>query len=157
MVRKIVIVLVVLAMSANVVNANIFDDVMQKILPQKTSIMEITIGTTQPENSYSNFMNIMYLLNTPKSLHNLNKEMVNYNTNSLKVIVTKIPDSNIPYTFYVVKNMGVIGNYNQWGQDKTDKQVVITYQQAMKMYPYFTDGEIDFFERWMLYSIYKIG
>jgi len=157
MVRKIVIVLVVLAMSANVVNANIFDDVMQKILPQKTSIMSITIGVTQPEDSYSNFMGMMYLLNTPKSLHNLNKEMVNYNTNSLKVIVTKIPDSNIPYTFYVVKNVGVMSNYNQWGQDRTDKQVVVTYQQAMKMYPYFTDGEIDFFERWQLYAIYKIG
>jgi len=160
MVRKIIIILVVLVMSSNIASAGIFDDIMQsiqKIVPQKTSIMRVTISTTQPEDAYSNFMDMMYLLNTPVALQNLNKEAVNYDTNSLKVIVTKIPNSNLQYTFYVTKNMGVMSNYNQWGQDSTDKQIVLTYQQVMKMYPYFIDGKIDFLERWQLLAIYKIG
>ncbi len=157
MIKRSVVLLVVLVMTTNIVQASLFDDIMQKISPHKVSIIEISTSITHPDDEFKGFMDMMYLLNTPQALQNLNVEMDNYNTHSVKVWVTKNPWCKCNMPFYVIKNHGVASKYDQWGQDKTDKQVVLTYNQIMKMYPYFIDGKIDFFDRWQLYAIYKMG
>lgn len=105
-------------------------------------------------DSYAALMQQLYLLNTPQAIKLLDVEMDEYKINSLKVRVNFIPGycDYCAKNFYVVRGRGVVADY-----PTNNREVVLTYSQIMKMYPYFQDGNIDFFDRWQLYAIYKLG
>lgn len=154
--RTVVIVLICMALTANPTQANIFDDIFGRIVSQKANTDTVYFANSIPSITFDSFMENMYLLNTPKGVQNLNIEMNNYNIHALKVRLHKTPWYTDD-TFYVVKDVGILRNYDQFGQSNADYFVDLTYNQVMKIYPYIYDGELDFFDRWMLYAIYKMG
>lgn len=147
--RTLVIVLICMSLTVNPIQAGIFEDIFGRIVSQKTNTAMQTV-------TFDSFMENMYLLNTQKGIQNLNVEMNNYNIHALKVRLHKTPWFTDD-VFYVVKGAGLLKNYDQFGQSNKDYVVDLTYNQVMKIYPYIYDGELDFFDRWQIYAIYKIG
>lgn len=137
------LVLVILLVS-NVASASVFDFFKEKL----------TIMQTKEDNKQEQFYSNLLSLNTPIVVSNLNKEMDDYGVKVLKVRVYELPWQNSKYTgenFYVVRELGVVRDY-----PTNDKEVKLTYGQVNMMIPFFTDGKIDFLERFQTYAIYKM-
>lgn len=118
-------------------------------------------STPQPLkiDSYEALMQQLYKLNTPEAIKSLNAEMDDNHIDSFKVRVYGIPGycEYCGKNFYVVRNIGVVKKSPDWGYGQNVLHIDLTYSQVMQMYPYLQDGKVDFFDRWQLYAIYKIG
>lgn len=146
--RTIVIGLIILTLFPGA-QASIFDDLRNILTPVQTPAI------TQQVNGFDAFLTQMYKLNTPEAIESLNAEMDDYGVSVLKVGVTKLPWNkceNCLNNFYVVRGVGVVSDY-----PTNDREVVLTYSQVMRMYPYFEDGKLDFFDRWQVFAIWKMG
>jgi hypothetical protein len=126
--------------------ASIFDDLSHILMPVQTPAI------TQPVDGYTAFMGQMYKLNTPEAIQSLNAEMDVYGVRAIKITVSRIPREYTSKSFFVARDLGVIPKAQNY-----DREVALTYTQVMRMYPYFEDGKLDFFDRWQLFAIWKMG
>jgi len=124
--------------------AGLFEDLKNILTPIQTP------ATAQPADGFNAFMTRMYTLNTPKAIQSLNAEMDDYSVRTIKVSISGIPGESGTKRFFVARDLGVVTEAQNY-----DREVVLTYSQVMRMYPYFQDGKIDFFDRWQLYRIWK--
>jgi hypothetical protein len=149
-VKRVLLIILITILLLSPVQASLFDEIVQKILPQKAITPSSPLISIYTE-THDSFMEKLYKLNTPRAIENLNKEMDYYSLTALKVRMYEIPWQKSKYigeNFYVVKDIGVIENYYT-----NDRELILTYSQIMKMYPYFEDGEITFIERLQIYGI----
>lgn len=160
--RTIVIGIIFLALFPGA-QASLFDDLRNILAPAQTPAI------SQPANDFNAFMARMYKLNTPEAIQSLNAEMEDYGVNNLKVTVSGIPGEHSTKSLFVVKGLGILTEAQKqnaldnhitsqiWGFSPKDKEVALTYSQMIRMYPYFEAGKLDFFDRWQLFAIYKMG
>jgi len=140
----------ILLMSSSIASASLFDDLIKMVQPVQIPIQKNII-----ENQKEQFYVKLLSLNSPTAISNLNKEMDDYNVKVLKVRIYKTPWNSCGYcgeNFYIVRGTGVVLDY-----PTNDMEVVLTYNQINRMIPFFTDGKIDWFERFQLLAIYKVG
>ena len=137
----------ILLISSSIASASLFEDLIKIMQPVQTQIPAF-VTNSQKEQFYDKITSF----NTPITISNLNKEMDDYNVKVLKVRVRGLSWNNYEESFYVVRGIGIVLDY-----PTNDREVVLTYNQVNRMIPFFVDGKIDWFERFQLYAIYKVG
>lgn len=157
----ILILLCIGALIITPVNATILEDIWNKINPPHQNVVKImNQPITQNTEDFNSFMERLHTLNTPTNIQLLNQEMADYNVNSIKIRMYKMPWDDCEYcglSFYIVKDKGIVDFDDSWGYNNKDKEIALTYSQINRIYPYIESGRLDFFDRWQIYAIYKIG
>jgi hypothetical protein len=100
-----VLVILVLFASANMASANIFSDVLNKLVPHTQPVV---VNTPQPQvkDGFDSLMTELHQINTPDNIQTLNAKLKNYGIQAIKVHVTDYSKD-----FYVVQAHGILGDY----------------------------------------------
>lgn len=159
--RTILILLCIGVIIITPVNASILDDFWNKINPSHKTSTPVTTQLIIPiKNDFNSFMEKLHNLNTQTNIQLLNQEMSDYGINSIKIRMYKMPWGECKecgVNFYILKDKGIVDFYPDWGTNTKDIELTLTHSQVQRMIPYIESGDIDFFDRWQLYAIYKMG
>lgn len=139
-----VLLILVLFASANIASANIFNDVLNKLVPHPQPVV---VNTPQPQvkDGFNSLMTELHQINTPDNIQILNANLKNYGIRAIKVHVTDYSKN-----FYVVQGLGILGDYAAY-----DKEIALSRTQIEQIKGYVEDGKITPYEQFRMWLIYE--
>lgn len=117
--------------------------------PFQPTGFSVPISHVQSDNKdeIKPFSETLMSLNTNTNIQELNSVMDEYGVQAVKVRVSDYNEN-----FYVVKGQGIVQDY-----PTNDREIVLTSKQITRISEYLYDGQLDFFDRWQIYAIIKMG
>ncbi len=139
-----VLLILVLFASANMASANIFSDVLNKLVPHPQPVV---VNTPQPQvkDGFDSLMTELHQINTPDNVQTLNAKLKNYGIQAIKVHVTDYSKD-----FYVVQGLGILSDYAVY-----DKEIALSRTQIEQIKGYVEDGKITPYEQFRMWLIYE--
>lgn len=144
--KKPILALMVLVLfaSANIASANIFSDVLNKLVPHTQPVV-VNTPQSQVKDGFDSLMAELYQINTPDNIQTLNANLNNYGIQAIKVHVT---DYN--KDFYVIQGNGLLSDYPTY-----DKEIALSRTQIEQIKGYVEDRKITQYEQFRMWLIYE--
>lgn len=138
------LMVLVLFASANIASANIFSDVLNKLIPHTQPVV-VNTPQSQVKDGFDSLMAELYQINTPDNIQTLNANLKNYGIQAIKVHVT---DYN--KDFYVIQGNGLLSDYPTY-----DKEIALSRTQIEQIKGYVEDSKITQYEQFRMWLIYE--